>query len=191
MSAARRVAGGLLAVAVTIGLAALSRVPYAAVRENDGELRLAWRWRSRRVDQCRRLSDEELAKLPVHMRSAVSCERRLVPYLLEVWVDGRLAVFDSVLAKGAEADRPLSVLRHVPLAPGRYAFRVVFRPLAVVADSARPAGPDSSRHDGDDADLAERADRPLVLETSAVVAPRQVLLVTVDTDRGVLVLRTR
>lgn len=171
MNAGRLVLGGLLAAAVTAGVVALSRAPYTAAPGNDGELRLAWRWRSERVELCRQRGAEELAKLPAHMRSATACERRLRPYRLEVWVDGRPALNDSVRAKGAEADRPLSVFRRLPLAPGRYEVRVVFSPLAVAGDSAHAA--------------------PSVLETSVVVAPRQVVLVTMDTDRGVLVARTR
>ena len=171
MNGGRVVLGGLLAAALTSGLVALSRVPYAAASGADGELRLAWRWRSERVEECRRRSAEELARLPAHMRSATACERRLRPYRLEAWVDDRLVVDDSVGAKGAESDRPLSVYRRLSLAPGRYAVRVVFSPLAVTSDTLSA--------------------RQLVLETSVVLAPRQVALVTVDTDRGVLVLRTR
>jgi hypothetical protein len=170
MSASRAIVGWLLAAAMTAGTVALSRVPFTAAPGEDGELRLAWRWRSERIENCRRLSAEELAKRPAHMRSAVACERGLRPYRLEMWVDGRLLVSGLVQAKGAESDRPLSVFRQVPLAPGRYAVRVAFTPLAAATDSSLPP--------------------PLVLDSTLVVAPRQVVLLTMDTDRGVLVART-
>lgn len=170
MTAARAVLGALVAAAVTAAIVALSRVPYTASPGEDGELRLAWRWRSERVELCRARGADELARLPAHMRSATACERRLRPYRLEVRVDGVIVVDDSVRARGAEADRPLSVFRRLPLAPGRYEVRVVFSPLAVAGDST----------------LAP----PQVLESSLVVAPRQVVLVTVDTDHNVLVART-
>jgi len=169
----RRSAAGFFAVAVMTLIVAMSRVPYTAALTNDGELRLAWRWRSERVQLCRNRSAEELAKLPVHMRSATACERRLRPWRLEVRVNGHAVVGESVHATGAEGDRPLSVFRRLPLAPGRYQVRVVFSPLAVAGDSAVAPPP------------------PQVLETSLVIAPRQVVLITMDTDRGVLVARTR
>jgi len=169
----RKMAAGLFAAAVTALIVAMSRVPYTAAETNDGELRLAWRWRSERVELCRNRSEEELAKLPVHMRSATACERRLRPWRLEVRVDGRVVADDQVRATGAEGDRPLSVFRRLPLAPGRYTVSVVFSPLAVAGDTAIAPPP------------------PRILDASLVVAPRQVVLVTMDTDRGVLVVRTR
>ena len=53
MSAARRALGLVVGAAATATMVGLSRVPYAASRSEDGELRLAWRWRSERVELCR------------------------------------------------------------------------------------------------------------------------------------------
>lgn len=163
----RRGVGTALAAAATVLLVALSRVPYTAVRSGDAELRLAWRYRSERVRQCRTRSAEELAKLPVHMRLAQDCERRVRPYLLDVVVDGKPAAADTVRAAGAQADRPLVVFRRIALAPGRHQARVTFAPLG------------------------DTTAAPLVLETPLTLAPRRVALITLDPDRGVLVLEQR
>lgn len=172
MKPVRTALGVVLAVVLVTAIVVLSQVPYAASPGEGGELRLAWRWRSQRVERCRTLTPGELAKLPAHMRAATSCERPLRPYLLEVEVDGRLLQRDSIRARGAESDRPLSVFQRLPLTPGRHEVKVEFSPLAVPGDSA--------------------AALPSHLEVEAhiVVAPRQVVLVTLNDAQDALVLRT-
>ncbi len=172
MTLVRVVIGGLVAVATTAALVGVSQVPWTASAGDGGELRLAWRWRSERVERCRRRSAEELARLPVHMRKAEVCERGLRPYALRVTVDGRSAALDTVRAAGAEADRPLSVFRRLPLAPGRYSVSVSFEAVAVGSDTSRSAT------------------RTMGLDTTVVIAPRRVVLVTLDEDTGRLVIRT-
>ena len=166
MSASRVVLGGLLAAAMATGVVALSHVPYTAARGEDGELRLAWRWRSERVERCRRLGAEELAKLPTHMRRTEACERQLRPYVLDVTIDGAPVAHDTLRAAGAESDRPLYVFRRIAVAPGRHAAHVVFAPV----------GP---------SELA-----PLMLDAAITVSPRHVVLITLDADRGVLAMRS-
>jgi hypothetical protein len=162
-----RSAGIVAATAVmTLALVGLSRVPWSAAPGDDGALRLAWQYKSQPVERCRTATPEELAKLPPHMRRTTICERGLRPYVLEVSVDGGAARVDTVRARGARADRPLGVFAQVPLAPGAHAIRVAFS----------PAGGDHA---------------PLTLDTTLVLAPRQVWLVTLDGDRGTLVLRDR
>jgi len=178
VSAVRAAIGAVLAVGVVAGMVAVSRLPYTAAPGDAGQLRLAWRWRSERLDVCRRLTSTELAKVPVHMRRVEACERRLRPWRLEVSVNGAPVLRDSVWATGAESDRPLSVFRNIPLAPGRYTARVRFSPLGSPADTSHGAG-------------AGTVLRALVLDTTVTVAPRQVVLVTMDDERGVLVVKTR
>ena len=202
MTAGRSVLGGVVAVAATAGVVALSNLPYAVAPGEEGELRLAWRWPSERVEQCRRLSAAEQAKLPAHMRRTVECRRGLRPYLLEVLVDGRRLAYDSVLARGAGSDRPLAVFRRLPLTRGRHTVRVVFSPVTA------PAGPGVDPDDSEDAEAPDQAEGSaaapdhrgaratpvagsLVIEAPVVVAPRQVVLITVDAERNVLVMRTR
>ena len=80
--------GGVVAALLTVLLVGLSRVPFAWVRVEDAQLRLAWQYRSEPVSRCRAATAEELAKLPEHMRQRTICERALRPYRLLVTVDG-------------------------------------------------------------------------------------------------------
>jgi len=167
MRALRRRAGAVLATTVmTAALVGLSRVPWAATRGEAGELRVAWQYKSQPVEECRQATPEELAKLPPHMRRTTICERRLRSYLLEVAVEGATMLADTVRARGARADRPLSVFARVPLPPGGYGVRVTFTPVG-------------------------GGHAPLVAETTLAFAPRQVWLVTLDEERGTLVARDR
>ncbi len=122
----RLLAGVLVALAGTAALAGLSRVPYAPVRADHAVLRLSWRVRGMSVETCRRLSAEEIAALPAHMRREEVCEGRVLPYRLVVAVDGDTVAVDTVHAAGARSDRPLYVFREVALPPGRHWIAVGF-----------------------------------------------------------------
>ena len=165
----RRWLGALLAVASALALAALSQVPYTPAAAEQAVLRLSWRAPGVRVQNCRRLTDEEKAALPAHMRRDEVCEGRLLPAHLRVEVDGRVVVDDTVRASGARGDRPLYVFREIPLAPGAHALRVRF-----------------SRPDGGSGAAAPA----LHLDDTLALVPGEVALVTYDADAGALVVRT-
>ena len=155
----RRLAQAALTAALTLAVVALSRVPWQAEPSNDAVLRLAWRYRSPLADHCRRLSEEEVEHRPAHMRRAEECERRLRPYRLEIELEGRTVVDDSVPARGARGDRPLSVFRELALEPGRYRLQVEFAPYALPGGAAAPR---------------------FELDTLVSLGRRQVLLLTMD-----------
>ena len=177
---ARRLGAVAFACAATAGLVGLSRVPWTAHPGEQGQLRLAWRFPSERVQACRKLTPDELAKLPVHMRRGEVCEGGLRPYRLEVWVDDRPVADDTIRAAGAHADRPLFVLREFDLAPGRHEARIRFTPL----------GPAAAESETDERGRGSRgAAPPLAFTAPLVLAPRQVALVTYDETRRALVRR--
>ena len=157
-----------LAVLVTgvavFALGALSRVPYTPADAGHGVLRLSWRVRGERVQECRRLTPEELEALPLHMRRPEVCEGRIAPYRLRVAIDGSVVEDTLIRAAGAREDRPIYVLRDFPLAPGAHVVDIAF------AREGAPAG--------------------LTLETVVEIRPGRISLVTFDPDRNALVLRS-
>lgn len=179
MISGARVAGVLVAVAFTGALAALSRVPYAEHEAGDALVRLAWRFRSDRVTRCRPLSADELAKLPRHMRQPEVCEGGLRPYRLTVEVDGVPRGDDTIRAAGATSDRPLFVFAEILVAPGEHRVRVLFEPVGSGEGGVVPAG-----------SAGPVAPPPLRLDTAVTLGARQIGLITLDTDRGVLVVRS-
>jgi len=204
--------GGAAALGGAVLTAAVSRAPLIAYPDPTPMVRLAWSVRPERIESCRTLSDAELANVPAHMRQRVQCEGRSAKYRLLVTVDGATLLDTTVTGGGARSDRPVYVLRDVPVPPGTRALAVTFEREPLPADSA--AGEDDD--DAGDADddhrkapdtlLAGRAKReaeerhrrreeavpPLLQWADAItLAPREVFLVTYDVDRRAFVSRTR
>lgn len=154
----RRAAAVLLAVGLTGGVAWLSRVPTEFGGGDDAVIRLSWRVASVPVEACRTRTEEELAALPVHMRSPRECTRALAPFALDVALDGRAVVSDTVFPKGMRGDRPVYVYHDLPASPGRVALSVRFE--AVLSQGARPSDGTATRYawDGElDLDAGEVA----------------------------------
>lgn len=178
---ARPALGWLLAVSATVLLAALSRAPQRTGADDAGLLRLSWSGQPERLEVCRTVTDEELARLPQHMRQSVVCEGRSADYRLHVEVDGAPVTNDTVTGGGLRRDRPVYLYREFPLTPGA-------RTLSVRFERSDTAGL------GQTATNASRLDalpRSLVLDTAITLAPRAVILVTYDADRQTLILRSR
>lgn len=171
---ARRGIGVVLALAVAMASGALSRVPYSLESAERAAVRLSWRSPSTRVEVCRRLSPEELAGRPRHMRQPEVCEGRLLPYRLSVLLDGEEVLRESVEPAGARRDRPLYVFRELSLRPGRHRLAVRFAPGEVPASGAGSDG---------------EAPPTLTLDTLLTLPPSGVALVTYSEATRRLVVR--
>jgi hypothetical protein len=170
----RRALGAITAAASLAFLAALSRVPYAAEPGADALLRLAWRARGERVEQCRRLTPAELARVPAHMRQEIQCTGRIVPYRLRVALDGREVINELVQAAGARHDRPLYVFRELRVPPGPHALAVRFARVRTVPATAR--------------DDETTTPPELRLDTAVLFLSRRAALVTYDEEQRRLTL---
>ncbi len=197
-------AGGRIAAVATAALAALaigaaSRAPWAASPEDRALLRLSWRAPSEVAEQCRPLSAQEKADLPVHMQVPEVCETRAVPYLLEVRIDGATFAADTIHGAGAREDRPITVFREIPVAVGERAIDIAFRQVAQESHENEDAegdpadrGDDGNEEDGDGDegdDGDEDDDDPVSLRYSESLAlgAREVALITFDPARRALV----
>jgi hypothetical protein len=203
----RRVAwvlGALVAAGASFGMAALSRAPLAAYPSDTPVLRLAWSVRPERIEQCRTLTDEELADVPAHMRQRMQCEGRSAGYRLVVSVDGESRFDTLVTGGGARGDRPVYVFRELDVPGGPHRLEVRFERQAIPGvDSVEvatetEASPDTLMAERELREAEERTRRQeeavppmMTLEADIEPAPREVLLVTYDIDRRALVLRTR
>ena len=161
----RRTAAVLLAVAVTVAIAGLSRVAWDPVPTDDGVLRLSWRIPGEMVETCRQLTEEELARRPIHMRREMECERRVLPYRLTVTVGGRVALMETVEPGRGRGVRPLGVHRELPLPAGEHPVEVTWYPVT------------------DDVEITAEAERSFRISARLRVDPGEVALVTYDTDR--------
>jgi hypothetical protein len=176
-------------------------MPLAYHGSGTARLRLSWSARPERIEVCRTLSAEELARQLEHMRQRVQCDGRFATYALRVEADGR--VLDQVVVRGSglRHDRPLYVLRDFDLAAGVRRVRVSFaRRERTEGETAAVAATPSA--EADTGIFAGRAAREalererraqvamppqLLLDTSMVFVPSRILLVTFDADRRALV----
>jgi len=165
-----RAIGAVVAVLGCAGLVALSSWTPVLGSSAEGIVRLSWRAVGQRVEECRVLSEDELAALPAHMRRKEVCEGRLAPFALEAKLDGDPVLRRELRAAGAREDRPTYVFEELRVEPGPHRLDVVF------AVAGSDGGPELS---------------PLRLHAVIDVAPRSIVLVTRDDESGNLVVRQR
>lgn len=175
--------GAALAAGATLALGWLSQIPYGAATDAEAVVRLAWRIRGTRVEECRRLTPAELEQLPVHMRQQEVCEGRALPYRLVVMLDGEMIVDEPVRASGARADRPLYVYHELPVRPGAHDLAVRFTRDTVPADTA------GERERERRGERESPAPPRLELVRRVTLRQGQIALVTYDADRRGLTLK--
>lgn len=125
----RTLGAGLVSVLVTVAIAAGSRSSVALDGHGEALLRLSWRAEGQAIEECRRLSPDELARLPVHMRTPQSCVGRIADYELSVRLADREILIDTLTAGGARGDRPIYVFSDVSVPAGHHDVEVRFAAL--------------------------------------------------------------
>jgi hypothetical protein len=80
------------------------------------------------VQDCRALSEAEMAALPQHMRRKEICESRAAPYRLEVRIDGETRLDRVYRPAGIHGDRPITVDEHIGVTAGSHAVSIRFAP---------------------------------------------------------------
>ena len=200
LSLRARIAGAAVAMAGAVGVVHGSHVPVSLDTGPDAVLRIAWSARPERVETCRTLSDSALDALPEHMRQRTVCAGTSARYHLEVRRDERVIATAELRGGGLRGDRQLYVFRELAIPSGTsdIAVRLVRLDSTVSLDSSD--SPDADAEDRpDDAGRRTTRGRPeadgsrsrrladmvparLELRERVTLAPREVLLVTYDSD---------
>jgi hypothetical protein len=201
-----RALGLVVALAVTVAITQASVLRMRLNPSAAAVLRLAWTARPERVEDCRSQTEEELSKLPAHMRQAVVCEGTTASYRLEVRYQGDVIAEQVVRGGGLRHDRPLYVSRDIQLPPGDAVISVRFvrvdpqtsstgsrkedskRSRVEPLDSGAQSDvmdPDRRRREGEERRHSREETVPplLSLERQLHFASRQVILVTYDSER--------
>jgi hypothetical protein len=84
--------------AAAIGLFA-SWPKYNQMPEGSSQVKLSFNHSGARLEECRRLTAEELAKLPSTQRRPSNCTRARLPVTVQLLIDGR-PIYDAVLEPG-------------------------------------------------------------------------------------------
>jgi hypothetical protein len=143
MIRALRLIGQFVVIAALFaGVAWLSDRPtYRQIPEGTGVMMLSFVHSADRRGECRRLSPEEIAKLPPNMRRVQDCPRARRPIYVELDLDGRNVYRASLPPTGIAGDGPSRVYQRFVLPARKYDIAVRMR------DTARAEGFDHERHD--------------------------------------------
>jgi hypothetical protein len=135
---ALRLAGQFIVIATLFtGVAALSDWPtYGQIPKNTGVVMLTFVHGADRKGECRRLTPEEIAKLPPNMRRVQDCPRGRRAIYVELDVDHA-----SLPPTGIAGDGPSRVYQRFVLPAGKHDLAVRMR------DTARTEGFDRERRD--------------------------------------------
>ena len=98
---------------------------FSMLGPDEALLRLSFIHAAERKEPCRERSAEELAKLAPNMRAALDCPRERATLLVELEVDGRIALRREVPPAGVQRDGNATVYHRLPVPAGRH--RIVAR----------------------------------------------------------------
>jgi hypothetical protein len=178
-----RVMAVVVAMLASAAIGFGSRVPYSPPGSDSSMLRLSWRLRGEKKEECRARTPEELAALPVHMRTPEVCTGHLVSYRMTLRIDDAQPIVKTFLPAGAKGDRPIFVMFDQPLTPGEHTIGIEFAPIEDDADDDH----DGNDHDdGDDDDNEDDDHAPLTFHSRVRVMPGHILLITMSEDATTL-----
>lgn len=156
----------MLYVAFAVVIGVFTRWPsYQHLPEDHALVKLSLIHNGQRLEACRRLDPEELAKLPPNMRAPVSCPRERSPILVEVDVDGVTVLRQTAQPAGMSRDGAASVYQRFEVPAGTHRFDVRLR--------------DSARTEGFDFQLSDTVD----------LRPAQVLVIDFSAEKGGITLQ--
>jgi hypothetical protein len=98
---------------------------YATLAPDEALVRLSFIHAAERKEACRERTPEELAKLPPNMRAALDCPRERASLLVELEIDGEIALRREVPPAGVQRDGNATVYHRLPVPAGRH--RIVAR----------------------------------------------------------------
>jgi hypothetical protein len=166
MKTVRLAAQFIVIAALFAGVAALSDWPsYGQIPKDTGVLMLTFVHGADRKGECRRLTPEEIAKLPPNMRRVQDCPRGRRAIYVELDVDGRPVYKASLPPTGIAGDGPSKVYQRFVLPAGKHDVAVRMR--------------DTARADGFDHERSERVE----------LTPDQMLVVDYRPESGSFVFR--
>ena len=152
---------GVLYALFAIFIGVFSHWPsYRNLALDQALIKVSFVHHGKRVNECRRRTAEELAKLPPNMRAPLLCQRERAPVRIEVDVDGVPAYAAVAMPSGLSRDGASSVYHRFALSAGTHRIAVRLK------DSAGGGGFDYSR------------------EANVTLKPAQVLVIDFDDDQG-------
>ena len=107
---------------------------YSPIDPDAAMIKLSFIHVGQRKVECRKMSPEEIARLPPNMRLTLDCPRERLPVIVELELDGKQLLHRELAASGLSHDRASSIYQKFAVPPGRH------RITARLRDSARTEG---------------------------------------------------
>jgi coenzyme F420-reducing hydrogenase delta subunit/NAD-dependent dihydropyrimidine dehydrogenase PreA subunit len=118
------VAAAILLIACAAVLGAVSDLTYTPPGIDGSEFVVSLKHPGLASENCRDLTQEELASTPVHMRKERVCERTRPPVRLQVLIDGATALETSIAPSGIWNDGNSVSVERIPVALGAHRVSV-------------------------------------------------------------------
>ena len=131
--------------------------------EDEAMITIAFAHAGELREPCRKLSSEELAKLPPNMRKLEECPRERSPVVIEMLLDGELLYAESLDPPGLFDDGGVDVYYSRKIPAGKHHFQIKMN------DSVRKQG---FNH---------------IFEQDININPAQILLVDFDNQKGFII----
>jgi len=139
-AALRRIGQFAVILLLFAGVAALANWPiHRQIPPDSAVVLLTFVHGADRKAECRRLSPEEIARLPPNMRKVQDCPRGRRPLYVELELSGRKLFAASLPPSGIAGDGPSRVYQRFVIPAGRYDIAARMR------DSGRAEGFDHQR----------------------------------------------
>jgi hypothetical protein len=107
---------------------------YHQVPENTARIKLSFNHGGARLEDCHKLTSEELAKLPTNKRKPSNCSRERQPILIQLWLDGTPLYEATLKPGGLSSDGQAQTYEKFIVPTGRHVI------LARLRDSKRTEG---------------------------------------------------
>lgn len=123
------------AIAVVLGV--FSQYPsYQAFPQDKAQVIVSFSLYGARAQPCRELTEKEMADLPANMRRPTICPRPRTPVLIEMKIDGEVALFEWLAPTGFAKDGPAQIFEKFQIPVGSHELTVAIR------NTNRPEGYD-------------------------------------------------
>jgi len=133
---------------------------YTQLTPDQAVVTVAFAHAGERLEECRELSGEELARLPPNMRAPMECPRERSAVTLELLLDGKLLIREVAQPPGLYNDLGIDIYRSAKVPAGEHSLTVRMN------DNVRVEGPTYTH------------------EETVTLKPAQLLVVNFNSETG-------
>jgi len=94
------------------------------IEDDEAMITVAFGHAGETLEECRRLSQEELSKLPPNMRKPDDCPRERSPIIIEAMLDGEIIYNKTMLPPGVFNDGGVNIYFNSKIPAGKHSFKI-------------------------------------------------------------------